>query len=505
MKEYVVFFLAGLLLFFLLSSTPLVLCQDAQLFQEGVTQYYAENYEEAIEIFQKILTKDPRSSQVAFFLGMSYKQISDFQNAMQPLHDAVTLNPPVNDAVVELAEVLYRLDKPEEAKKWLALSEKNNTFPAKTAYLKGMILAKEGKYTEAIGEFEKSKNVDASYSQMADYQIGLAHVADRNYAKARERLQAVVTQDPLSDLASFARRYQDIVEERRFLERPLRITIGIMGQYDTNMLQEPNPSTGVSDMGDGRSFAMMNSLRIDYVPTFSGPWLFNASYALGNTLYEKNSTTHDILANSFFIAPGYNFGRFAVNLSTRYTHSLKRDSSYKNYYETYAVGPLFRFLMSQNHILEFYGAYTNDHYFEDSLYPEENQNAIGFDSYIGWIWVFQNGGMMNLKYGYSDKKADGDNWSNNGHRFTANFMVPIRKTIRIQLGGEAFLQDYRNVHTDYDIKRQDKTYSAMAGLVWDVHKNVALNALYNYTKAVSNIDLYDYERHLYTVGVELKF
>ena len=112
---------------------------------------------------------------------------------------------------------------------------------------------------------------------------------------------------------------------------------------------------------------------------------------------------------------------------------------------------------------------------------------------------------MNLKYGYSDKKADGENWSNNGHRFTANFIVPLMKAVRMQLGGEAFFQDYRNLHTAYDIKRQDKSYTAMAGLNWDVHKNVCLNVQYNYFLVQSNIELYDYNRHLYTAGVELKF
>jgi hypothetical protein len=75
----------------------------------------------------------------------------------------------------------------------------------------------------------------------------------------------------------------------------------------------------------------------------------------------------------------------------------------------------------------------------------------------------------------------------------------------MQLGGEVYLQNYRNVHTFYGVKREDKTYTAMAGFTWDFHKYVTLNAQYNYIRADSNIDLYDYDRHLCTVGVEFKF
>ena len=505
MKKDTVVFFTGLILFSLLILSSPVLCQPDQLFQEGVRHYDAENYEEAIEIFQRLQAAGSRSPQLPFFLGMSYKQTGDFERALQPLLESAAMSPPVKEAAVELAEVYYRLDHLEESKKWLALSEADETFPAKTAYIRGIILAREGKSADAIKAFERAGRLDASYGQLADYQIGLIHLTNRDYDRANERLKAVVTQDPLSDLASYARRYQDIVEERRYMDRPLRITLGIMGQYDTNMLQEPNPSTGLPDFGEEKSLAMLSTFRLDYLPNFSGPWLFNAGFATGNTLHEKNSTTHDNLTSTLYAAPGYNFGRFSANLLANYTHTLQRDPSYKNYHHAYSLGPLLRFLLSHNHMIEVYGAYTNDHYYDDPILPEENQSNSGIESYLGWIWLFQPGGMANFKYGYSDKRADGENWSNDGHRFTVNLIVPIKKMIRGQLAGEAFFRNYRNTHTIYDIKRRDKTYTAIAGLIWDVHKHVSLSALYNFTRAESNLDLYDYNRHLYTVGAELKF
>jgi len=288
MKKPVFISIALCFVFSLFVFQSLVLGQPPPTLQDGMNQYNADNYEEAIEIFQKIRAADPGSSQAAFFLGLTYKQINDFQHALQPLQDAATLKPSIKEAVVELIDVLYRLDKMEEAKKWIDVAEKNNIFPAKTAFLKGMVLQKEGKHAQAIDAFEKSKKLDKSYTQSADLQIGLSYLGDRKFEKAKERFQAAVTQDPLSDLASFARRYQDIVEQRSYLERPLRITIGIMGQYDTNMLTEPNPNTGYPGSiysSDEKSVAMMNTFRLDYVPTFSGPWLFNASYALANNIH----------------------------------------------------------------------------------------------------------------------------------------------------------------------------------------------------------------------------
>ncbi len=399
----------------------------------------------------------------------------------------------------------------EEAKKWIDVAEKNNIFPAKTAFLKGMVLQKEGKHAQAIDAFEKSKKLDKSYTQSADLQIGLSYLGDRKFEKAKERFQAAVTQDPLSDLASFARRYQDIVEQRSYLERPLRITIGIMGQYDTNMLTEPNPNTGYPGSiysSDEKSVAMMNTFRLDYVPTFSGPWLFNASYALANNIHDKNATTHDVLANTFSIAPGYNFGRFAVNLAANYTHVMKTNTGYKNYSETFSVGPMFRILLAQNHILEFYAGYAKKSFYDKPLTPEENQSSFGYDTYLSWMWLFENGSIVNFKYGYNVETADGSYWNYGGHRFTVNLIYPLWKAVKLQLGGEAYIQDYRNERATLEgtmVKRRDRTYTGMAGLIWDVHRNVSLMAQYNYTRDDSNIGVYDFNRDIYSAGVELKF
>lgn len=479
--------------------------QPPPTLQEGINQYNADNYEEAIEIFKMVREKEPGSSQAAFFLGLAYKQINDFQSALPPFQDAVALKPPIKEAVIELIDVLYRLDKIEEAKQWIAVAERDGLYPAKTAFLKGMCLAKEGKHTEAIQAFEKSKNIESAYSQAADVQIGLSLMSERKFAQAKERFQAALTQDPLSDLASFARRFQDIVEQRAFIERPLRVTLSMMGQYDTNMLQKPNPYTGFPDLGDEKSPAMLTSLRLDYVPTLPGSLLFNASYAFSGRFYEKNSTTHNMLANTVSVAPGYNFGRFAVNLIANYTHALRQNPSYKNYSELYNIGPMVRFLLNKNSLLEIYGGYANKNYFTKSLTPEEDQSSIGFDSYISWMWLFENGGILNLKYGFNDENANGRNWNNSGHRFTLNLLFPIWKNLRAQLGGEAYFQNYKNEHTVFNKKRSDTTYTGIAGLILDINRNLSLTAQYNYIRSDSNIFLYDYSRSIYSAGIELKF
>lgn len=493
---------------FLFLFKSLCHAEALSVLQEGINQYQMDNYEEAIDLLQQARKENPSSSVAAFYLGLAYKQTNDFQGSLPHFEAASTLKPAVKEAVVEVIDILIRLERVADTHPWIELAEKENIYPAKIAFLKGTVLAKEGKHGEAIKAYEQSKELDKTFTQSADFQIGLSYLADRKYTKAKERFEAAVTQDPLSDLASYARRYQDIVEERSYLERPLRATLGLSVQYDTNMLQEPTPYTGLPDSGEEKSFAMMNTLRLDYVPVFSGPWLFNANYAVSWNPHEKNADTHDMFANTLTLSPGYNFGRFAVNLLGNYTHILRRHPGYRQYSEISSVGPLFRYVVGPGHILEFYGGYTNKHYIDEPLYADEDQNSKQFDSYISYTWLFSTGGILNLKYSYNDENATGNNWVNSGHKFSVNSIYPIWKELRLQASAEVYLQDYKNetsIMAFDHAKRTDRMYTGSFGLVWTLNKYVSLMASYTGTKAYSNIFIYDYDRHIFSTGVEFRY
>ena len=88
------------------------LCQTGSaLLEEGIKQYQNENYEEAIEILEKVRSREPESSLAAFFLGMAYKQTIDYDKAAVNLEDALTLKPAVKEALADYINILFHLNK----------------------------------------------------------------------------------------------------------------------------------------------------------------------------------------------------------------------------------------------------------------------------------------------------------------------------------------------------------------------------------------------------------
>ena len=481
---------------------------ESPLLLEGIELYKQERYGDAAKTLENARREDPRSSSAAFFLGLTYKQLMDYSKALPHLRDAVTLEPRIKEALVELIEVLYHLyegGKNEEAKKWVEVAEREDIFPAKVAFLKGLLLIKEGKNAAAREAFERAKSLDESLAQSADVQIALSHINENEFKKARDRLKATIQQDPTTDLAAFARQYQDLVERRIEMERPLRVTFSAFGQYDTNVILKPVEGSLAPDITNEDSRVLTSALRVDYLPTFEGPWLFNAQYAISGNWHQRFSTSHDSISNGIYMAPGYNFGKSALNLAMRYNHALVRNPSYKRYVDVLSVGPLYRTLLRENQILEVFAGYSDNRYEEPPLIPEEDRDSDRFNSYVNWVWLFKRDAFFNLKYEYSKEDAEGANWVNSGHSFAFALTLPLVEKLNLQLSGEVFLQDYRNVHSLFGEKRDDEFYAGTVGLSYALIRDLNLIAQYTRSRADSNFAIYDYKRNVYALGFEYRF
>jgi len=481
------------------------LCQERLLLKKGIEQYKEENYEEAAEILEEARKLNPKSSPAAFFLGMTYKQMMDYPKALENFRDAVTLTPKIKQALIELIDVAVQLQKLEEAKKWIAVAEEYKIFAPRMAFLNGQILMKEGKNMEAVEAFERARSLDESLSQTVDVQIALCYMKEKNLKKAKERFQAAVLQDPESDMATFARQYQDMVEKRLELERPVRITFAISEQFHTNLTTNPSDPAYTS-IADKQVYSTAPSIRVNYAPALKGPWLFTAQYAMSGNFHDECSTSRDTVSNSVSIVPGYNFGTFSLNLPTTYSYSMLRDPGYNEYSDSLSTGLMMRKALGQSNMIELFGGYNRKEYFQPPSSEDDDKDSTGYSAYISWIWMIK-GIFFNLKYEYIFENTDGKWCDNEGHKFSANAVLPLIDKVKLQLSGQSYHQDYRNNHQllSNEDKRDDETYTASVGLTWEFMKNTSLVLQYTKTRVNSNIGYYEYEQGLYSSGLEYRY
>ncbi len=469
---------------------------------EGIERYKQENYTGAIEALKEARRQHPDLSIAAFFLGLSYKQTLNYQEAIGQFKDAVTLNPRIKDALVELVDVLYQSGNLDEAKKWIAIGEEEKIHPAKLAFLKGLVFQKEGNIEGSAAAFNRASELDPSLSQSSEFQIAIGYLKDHNLKLAKERFQASIQQNPTSDLASFARYYIDAVEKQIFTERPFRFTLGVFGQYDSNVVLKPTEQEVAPDITDEGSGVLSTSFRVDYTPVFQSPWLFNAQYSFISNFHDNHSTTHDMTGNTISLSPGYSFGTAAFNIVFNYGHFLIHGTRYM---ENLSVGPLYRTLLGNNNMIEFFGGYTLKNYFSDPVNFEEDRDSDGNTAYVSWVYLFMKDAFFNLKYEASRNRTDGINWNNTTYNLSANSIIPVIDRVKFQLSGNIFTQDFHNTHTVFGVERRDRTYMTSFDFALDLCKNTTGVIQYTGTQCNSNIPIYDYKRHLYTLGIEYRF
>ena len=472
------------------------------LLKKGIKEYKAENYEEAAELLEDARKKNPNSSIAAFFLGLAYKQMLRYEDAIINFRDAVTLKPRIKEALIELINCLYKVGRLKEAKKWIEIAEREKIYPAKVAFLRGLILQKENKDKEAIKFFQKAKSLNPKLRASCDFQIGICYVKLRRLKDAKRQFEAVVTQVPYSDLAEFARRYVDLVKKRMELEKPVRLTALYLFQYDDNVVLRPNDERVAVGITGEQSITHMTNIRVDFLPRLSGPWLFSAYYAFYGNFHKRNSTSHDITAHTVSVAPGYSFGRSAINLLGTYTYVFRHEHRYM---DTLTVGPLYRTLIKNNNIFECFAGFTKKRYLETPLLDTEDRDSTGTDIYLSWIKFFKGEGFFNLRYEFSYDDTEGENWENHGNRVTLNVTIPLIKRVKFQFSTDAYFQDFENRHTIFGKHRVDHTYTILAGFTIKLLKNANLILQYTRTRCDSNIAVYDYTRNVLSSGVEIRF
>lgn len=481
---------------------------------KGIEDYKEENFEEALESLIKAREEDPNSSLAAFYLGLTYKQLMNYKEAAKNLRDAVTLKPMVKEAVIELVETLYNLNELEEAKKWLDVAEKEDIKPAQSAFLKGLILLKENKNLEAIKAFEESKGIDKTYTQASDFQIGNAYLKERKLIEARESFKAVVIVDPNTDLAAFAREYEDVITKRlEIIGKVWRFTAGLTYQYDDNVISKyttagPEIPTWEEDS------AMVATIGTTYAPQLKGHWRLNIQYSLYSNIHRRIET-HDIMSHTITIAPAYNFKDASLNLLLTYNHTWVKNEEYMGMVST---TPILSIALGRNHIGQLSAEYSKKEFFRTEtagtpIDPDEDRDANAYTASAGWVYLFSEGkGFLNLRYRISKEDTDGRNWDYSGNKVDANMLIPLMERLKINLSGEVFMQDYKNIlswagtgNIAPDTKRRDSTYTASGVVSYEFYKGANFIMQYAYIRDDSNIYIYDYKRNIYSAGIEYRF
>ncbi len=491
-------------------------------------EFTKENYEEALGFFLKARELEPQSTKVAYFLGLTYKKMENYKEAVPCLKDSVIHEPKIKEGLLDLIDTLTHLGEVDEAMKWVAVGEKEGMGSGKLYFLKGVALAREKKYREAIDSFEKAKESEPDLGQAADYQIATAYMSLAEWKQARTRLREVISADPDTELAASARQYEGQVSEKIEQEAPFHFATDFGYKYDTNVVVAPSSGPYADllaqSISNQRDTALNLTVRAAYIAPFSfvGPFSFSAQYAVSADRYFRLDDFNS-MTSALAVVPGYTFSTSSLTLPVTYSYTWLQRSKGDDflndinwytdtrYFQQIGVAPTFRQSLGSKDMAEFSVGYLDNKYFVDltsdfDLTTDPRENRDGHTSFgsIGWSHSFGGKSLFSAKYSYLDEETKGGNWSNRSNRFDLSFSAPIKGPWSYRLSGSAAFSNY-NFNPTFDMKRVNNTYDGGVDLIYALAKNVDIIGRGEFIRDKSNISLYDYRRQIYSLTVEYRY
>jgi len=471
--------------------------------QQAIQNYEQENYEEALQALEA-LKAELESAELSYYLGLTLQQMGENSGARGHLEDAYRLGRRSEQLYVSLAETSLALGKPDTALVWLDKAEQDAVQSGELSYLRGIALARQKHYEEALTAFGQAKERDTQLGAKADYLSAQVYVAQNDYAQASVALQNVIQAAPETDLAKSAQEYNRQFSQLQKDQRFWRGSLQLGYLYDSNAVAEPEQGLpGITDAGDE---AFSTRFRLDFPGPRAGKWLFAARYNMEARTYRDAKTSNQNV-QYLSLSPGYRFNRATVTLPVRFTYQIRNGEEDQ---QSYAVTPTLNLVVTEHQIAQLSAEYSA----RKILFDYANTQTEAFESRegdvltlaAGYYYLFAKGrGMLGGRYAFADEDTDGVDWKQRRHRVSLTGLVPLSQRVSLDMFAEYHYQDFTERNAIFDQERSDESKTAMVGVNWEFSPQTWLFARYQYFRNDSKIDLYEYKREVSTLGVEFGF
>ncbi|MCX5666957.1 MAG: tetratricopeptide repeat protein [Candidatus Omnitrophica bacterium] len=462
-----------------------------------------ENYEEALVPLQELRAEDPQSGMIAYYLGVTLKQLQRLKDARPHLEAAAALTPKIGNAVPELIDLLYKLDRLDEAKGWIDVAEKEGAAPSQTAFMKGLILLKEDKdIPAAIAAFDKAQSLDESLAGMAKYYKGLAYLQAKDLSNAKEVFKEVVMATPGQGLAAYANEYMDTISRVEDAAKPFHGYAQAVMQYDDNVVLMPGDESAISGISEKADWRQSYTAQCDYNFKFGD----TASIKPGYSFYygkESNLGFYDMTSHDVTLLPSLYFDKLAITFPTHYNYVTVND---KGYLSVVGISNVNNYMVDRVNMAQFSFLYNRKIFLWQPNPAEERRTSNEYIGSLGWYRFFaKNKGVFSLSYVLNHDDAQGRDWRYFGNHLIMFSTIPVLDRLKWTVGLDYFNEYFPKRNVVYDKERYDNILTVSNLVAIEVFKNAEVLIQHSFIDDCASLGIYKYRRNVYGAGMKYKF
>jgi tetratricopeptide (TPR) repeat protein len=464
------------------------------------------NYEEALEGLTRSWNEGARTPEKAFYLGKVHRALLNYPQARDYLEQAVKMKPDYHEARMLLADTLIPLNQADQARKNLQRLEASGYQPAQVAFLQGLAASKQKQFSQAVDYFRRAQQ-DPALGQKAKLQLSLALAAQNRPEEARKALREAVVLGPQTQVGGYAQYYLADMEQRTkdYRSGPWRFNVALGFDYDSNVTLQPGDPGAAQTISGRGDVVYSHSAYLEYTPITRGAFSLRTSYAYFQNFHPRLSN-FDLLSHTMGLTPVFHFqsSRLSVPFYFNYT-----DVEADKYYTAFDLNPMWLTMLNPQWGLEAGGRFARRYYWTPVALPQDDRSGRVGGGSLGLYYFFKRQqGYLQARFTYERDQAGGRNWVNSNYRFLLAALYPVSSRLKVNAFVDIILQPYDNNFFDGNPladnpRRNDRIYIFGTQVVYTIHKGLDFNVHYFFTKADSNIPLYQYDRHI--VGCQLAY
>ncbi|MCP5156694.1 MAG: tetratricopeptide repeat protein [Ectothiorhodospiraceae bacterium] len=501
----------GLVLGVLFSSRVLASADSLALVEQGARAMEAREFETALQHFDSATRTDPGDAQAHFFAGAALNRLGRSAEALARFERVLLLSrltglaAPHPELDFERGFALVREQRHAEALAVLERYERDHPGRGQTAELTGRALIGLGRYDEAGVLLERAIERDPALAPTVQLARAAIASARGDVALATRALAEMPRSGPVGRHVEDAMARAPRTDS---LRRGGAASVAVGRNSDAiTILGDERVGVSGRQASDGFVRAGLSG----YLAWRPQRWSVVASASLQTDDYFDASQIDQIDLGGSVSVDRLVGDRYSIGMSLSDRHTWVDGS---RYLDQLSIGPQVGVRLGESVALAFEYRHRRDAYRDTPVLPQLDRDASVHQ--LGPRLDFRlNAGKLRLQLGssYAAIDADGDDFD--AGALGVNVLVSNEFTSRLR--GRIYLSaEHRrfsdpNSLTGLSSKRRDRTYYVQAYAQYALAPALGLPgetsvfAQIDRSRRVSNIDFYDYDQTLFTMGLLVEF
>jgi tetratricopeptide (TPR) repeat protein len=473
------------------------------LYSRGLVDFHAGNYEKALEIFNQAVAADSTDAYALYYRGVTRGRLNDSEGAIADLRAALAQRPGLNEAALELGVVLVDRGRYGEAAPLLEQAQHDEVLDAQASLFLGICQLRQGRPIAAQPNFERAAAKDPRLQTSAHYYLGVAAYQAAQWTDAERYFSSVAAANPDSQMGREAAEFLDAVRSRQ--ARPYHIYASSALEYDSNVSISP-----ANDILAGFG-QLAISKRDDERHTFS----FGGTYTAWQSDWALFTVGYDFFQSLYFDLTQFNLqdhrpsAQFVARIGNYRFGILGHYDYYRLDYSSFlqegALSPWLAILDDNFGRLEvFYRIRRRDYLDNRFAVRDALNNSPGIREVIEF-----GDPLRYFAFGYRFDREDpvhhddvSQSFGYDGHEVSADagWDLPAQG-----LTAQVEYAYHREIYNPESNGRLDSEHEVTAVLYKQLTDYLRLNLAFLATINDSNQRLFQYDRYIGSVGLEVFF